>query len=255
MPGPPKAGSVSRPTMVGMAIVGAAPAGAFAGFPRDTVTFLRALARNNHETWMETNRDRYEAAILTPARQCVVAVGRELHQAGCRVVADPRVNGSIFRLARDRRFRPDAPPYKTHLALVWWADAGARMEQPSFYLQITGKAFEFGVGLPEVPRERLPAFRRWLVERDHAARMTAAMAHGSAADVEWTLTQLKRPPLEFRGLQGPKADVVRFTGGWGGWTIAPHPPELFSPSCSEWLVERYRPLMPFWRVLAEGLAR
>jgi uncharacterized protein (TIGR02453 family) len=218
------------------------------------VTFLRVLARNNTETWMEANRSRYEAAILAPARQCVLAVGHALHAAGCRVVADPRVNGSIFRLARDRRFRPDLTPYKTHLALVWWADAGARMEQPSFYLQITGKAFELGVGLPEVPRERLPAFRRWLVERDHAAQMAAAMEQGTAADVEWTLTQLKRPPLEFRGLEGAKADAVRFTGGWGGWTLTPHPPELFTARFSEWLVERYRPLMPFWRVLAAGLS-
>ena len=226
----------------------------FEGFPRDTVTFLRALARNNDETWMAANRARYEAAILTPARQCVMAVGHALHAAGCRVVADPRVNGLIFRLARDRRFRQDVPPYKTNLALVWWAEGGARMEQPSFYLQISGKAFELGVGLPEVPRERLPAFRRWLVERDHAARMVAAMEEGTQAGVEWTLKQLKRPPHEFRGLDGAKAEAVRYAGGWGGWTLTPHPPELFAPEFSEWLVETYRPLMPFWRVLAEGLS-
>ena len=226
----------------------------FPGFPNDTVTFLRALARNNSEAWIEANRERYDAAILAPARQCVVGVGQALHAAGCRVVADPRVNGSIFRIATDRRFRPDALPYKTHLALLWWADAGKRLEQPSFYLQITGKAFELGVGLPEVPRDRLPAFRRWLVEEDHAERMLAAMEHGTAAGAEWTLRQLARPPLEFRGLDGPRAQAVRYTGGWGGWTITPHPPELFSADFTAWLVEAYRPLVPFWRVLADALS-
>jgi len=227
---------------------------AFRGFPKDTVRFLRALARNNDEAWLGANRARYEAGILTPARQCVVDVGKALHASGCRVVADPRVNGSIFRIARDRRFRPDAPPYKTHLALVWWAADGKRLEQPSFYLQITGKSFELGVGLPEVPRDRLPAFRRWLVEGDHAERMMAAMQQGTASGAEWTIRQLARPPLEFRGLQGARAEAVRYTGGWGGWTLTPHPPELFTPDFTEWLIQTYRPLVPFWRVLADGLS-
>ena len=190
------------------------PTAAFAGFPRDTVTFLRALARNNSEEWLEANRARYEASILGAARSAVVAVGEALHGAGCRVVADPRVNGSIFRMARDRRFRPDALPYKTHLALLWWAE-GARMAEPSFYLQINGKGCELGVGLPEIPREDLPHFRRWLVEDDHASRLLAAM-DGAGSDVEWYLKQLTRPPHEFRGLDEVRSRAVRYQGGWGG---------------------------------------
>lgn len=224
----------------------------FSGFPRDTVRFLRAIARNNNEEWLETNRPRYEAAILTPARACVVAVGDALHEAGCRVVADPRVNGSIFRMARDRRFRPDALPYKTHLALMWWA-SGARMTTPGFYLQIDGKGLEFGVGLPDVPREQLPAFRRWLVTHDHAARFLAAMDLASAAGVEWSLRRLARPPLEFRSLDGPRAEAVRVTGGWASWTLTPHAPELFTPDFPDWLVTRMQPLMPFWRVFTEAV--
>jgi uncharacterized protein (TIGR02453 family) len=246
------AGAASRRS-VGRAGSPSRPSPAFSGFPRDTVTFLRALARNNNEEWLEANRTRYEAALLTPARQCVVSVGEALHAEGCRVVADPRVNGSIFRIARDRRFRPDVPPYKTHLALLWWAE-GVRMAQPSFYLQINGTGVELGVGLPEIPRDRLPGFRRWLVEGDHADRFLAAMDMANLAGVEWTLRQLARPPLEFRGLSGARAEAVRYTGGWGGWTVEPHPAELFTPEAPGWLVSKFQPLMPFWRVLSEGLA-
>jgi uncharacterized protein (TIGR02453 family) len=203
---------------------------------------------------MAANRGRYETAILTPARQCVLAVGEALHAAGCRVVADPRVNGSIFRIARDRRFRPDALPYKTHLAIGWWAVGGQRLEQPAFYLQISGKSFELGVGLPEVPRERLPAFRRWLVQDDHAERLMAARREATAAGVEWTLRQLTRAPAEFRALQGARAEAVRYKGGWAGWTLTPHPPELFTRDFTDWLVQAYGPLVPFWRVLADGLS-
>lgn len=226
---------------------------AFAGFPKDTVTFLRALARHNDEAWLAANRARYEAALLTPARQCVTAVGNALHAAGCRVVADPRVNGSIFRIARDRRFHADLPPYKTHLALLWWAE-GVRMEQPSFYLQIDGKGLILGVGLPEVPRERLPVFRRWLMAGDHAARLLGSMSVDSAG-LAWELTQLARVPPGFPEARTDdvRGRAVRITGGWGGWTLAGHPPELFTPAFPAWFVERCRPLMPYWHVLREGL--
>ena len=225
---------------------------AFGGFPKDTVTFLRALARNNTTEWVESHRLRYEAALLTPARQCVVAVGEALHAAGCDVVADPRVNGSIFRLASDRRFHQDALPYKTHLALIWWAE-GVRMARPSFYLQVNRTGLEFGVGLPEVPRDQLPGFRRWLATGDHASQFLAAMDAATSHDVEWTVRRLARPPLEFRGRSGDVAEAVRFTGGWGGWTVAPHPPELFTPGFAEWFVERCRPLMPFFHQLEQAL--
>lgn len=217
------------------------------------MTFLRALARNNTEEWLEANRARYEAAILAPARQCVVAVGDALHAEGCRVVADPRVNGSIFRMARDRRFRPDVPPYKTHLAMIWWAE-GERMAQPSFYVQINGKGLELGVGLPEVPRERLPAVRRWLAEGDHAARFLAAMTIDGKNAPTWELRELARPPAEFRGLTDEaRLRAVRFIGGWGGWTSTAHPPELFTPGFPAWLVETCRPLVPFFHVFEEAL--
>lgn len=250
--GNPTAGADGWPALVAGAPSAQAGLPTFGGFPKDTVTFLRALARNNNEEWLQTNRARYGAAILTPARGCVLAVGDALHAAGCPVVADPRVNGSIFRMARDRRFRPDALPYKTHLALMWWS-RGARMTTPGFYIQIDGKRLEFGVGLPEVPREQLPAFRRWLVTGDHAVRFLAAVDVASQAGVEWSLRRLARPPIEFRDLDGPRAEAVRVTGGWGSWTLAPHPPELFSAEFAGWLVTRLRPLVPFWRIFSEAL--
>jgi len=202
---------------------------------------------------MAAQRARYEASILEPARAAVVAVGDALHAAGCQVVADPRVNGSIFRIARDRRFRPDVPPYKTHLALLWWAE-GVRMEEPAFYVQINTKGIEFGVGLPEIPREVLPHFRRWCVEGDHAARLLSAMDTPASTGVEWEIRRLSRVPHEFQGVDDTRSLAVRFQGGWGGWTRTPHPPELFTRDFPAWLVKCCTPLIPFWRALGEGLA-
>ena len=125
------------------------------------------------------------------------------------------------------------------------------MAQPSFYLQINGKGLELGVGLPEVPRERAAGVPPWLVTGDHAERFLAAMEVATAADVEWTVRRLARPPLEFRGLDG---DAPRRSGspavGAGG------PLHRIRRSCSRrssGLVRRQMPAAD--AVLARARAR
>ncbi|MCX5862175.1 MAG: DUF2461 family protein [Deltaproteobacteria bacterium] len=47
-------------------------------------------------------------------------MGRALKKMSPLVVADPRVNKSIFRAFRDTRFSKDKTPYKTHLGIFFW---------------------------------------------------------------------------------------------------------------------------------------
>ena len=79
-------------------------AAVFAGFPRDAAAFLAGLKENNNRTWFEEHRGTYEAALLQPARAFVVAMCEQLRAIAPDVHADPRVNGSIFRINRDTAF-------------------------------------------------------------------------------------------------------------------------------------------------------
>ena len=40
---------------------------AFKGFPRETVAFLAALAKNNNRPWFQANKHRYEQFVRGPA--------------------------------------------------------------------------------------------------------------------------------------------------------------------------------------------
>ncbi|MEL6182503.1 MAG: DUF2461 family protein [Myxococcota bacterium] len=90
---------------------------AFEGFPRDCVRFFEELVEHNDRDWFEANRQRYEDHVLTPSRRFVGAVGRALHELSPHVVADPRVNRSLFRIHRDIRFSTNKQPYKTNMRL------------------------------------------------------------------------------------------------------------------------------------------
>ncbi len=78
--------------------------GGFDGFPRETVSFLSELAKNNDKAWFEERKGDYEQEVLEPARAFVAAMGERLKKISQGVVADPRRDKSIFRIYRDVRF-------------------------------------------------------------------------------------------------------------------------------------------------------
>src|SRR5262249_21978378 len=109
----PRAGRVRPGTLV-----------AFAGFQYELLEFLAGLRAHNDRTWFQAHREEYESLLLEPARDFVEAMGEELARFAPDVNADPRVGGSIFRIARDTRFSKDKRPYKDHLDLWFWQGAG-----------------------------------------------------------------------------------------------------------------------------------
>ena len=107
----------------------------FDGFPKQTLTFLRGLRRNNTKAWFEEHRGDYEQYWVDPAKAFVDSAGAGL-QSIAPVAAEPRVNGSIFWINRDIRFSKDKTPYKDHLDFWFWE--GSRKTAPSgFFLRIS----------------------------------------------------------------------------------------------------------------------
>ena len=92
----------------------------FSGFTDEARRFLAGLAIHNEKPWFDAHRDEYERAVLAPMRSFVLEVGSLLRKSTPRIVADPRVGGSIMRIARDIRFSNDKTPYKPWAAARWW---------------------------------------------------------------------------------------------------------------------------------------
>ena len=109
---------------------------AVATFSDETLRFLSALATNNSKTWFDAHRSAYEQHLLAPAKAFVADMGEALRELAPDVHAEPRVNGSIFRINRDTRFSKDKRPYKDYLALWFWQGRRRSRECPGYYLSL-----------------------------------------------------------------------------------------------------------------------
>ena len=92
----------------------------FNGFPKEGLKFLANLKKNNTKLWFEQHREDYNEFVLGPARDFVVAMGDKLKKISPKIIADPRIDKSIFRIYRDTRFSKDKSPYKTNIGIYFW---------------------------------------------------------------------------------------------------------------------------------------
>lgn len=120
--------------------------GGFQGFSKDTVRFFRGLKANNNRAWFEGRRDLYENAVLAPARAFIETLGARMRGVVPKLIAVPKVNKSLFRLARDTRFSLDPSPYKANLGIYFWEGTRSRMECPGFYFQLEPPTVLLGGG-------------------------------------------------------------------------------------------------------------
>ena len=116
----------------------------------DSIHFLRDLKENNHKSWFDVNRKRYEALkkdyhglvenILTPMK----SLDESLDML--------QVKDCVFRINRDIRFSKDKSPYKTYLG-VNLAPYGKKMQLAGYYMHFDeGQSFcGGGVYMPMAP--------------------------------------------------------------------------------------------------------
>lgn len=144
----------------------------FAGFPEATRQFLLDLRANNTKAWFDAHRSRYQEAYLAPAVALVEALGPRLTKLAPGIRAEPKVNGSIFRINRDIRFAADKTPYKDHVDLWFWE--GERKGAVSgFFIRLTPESIGMGVGCHGFAKEKLPVFRAKVDDKKLAAAVNA----------------------------------------------------------------------------------
>lgn len=134
----------------------------FGGFPADTSEFLADLGDNNNRTWFEANKTRYQRAFVEPAKAFVSAIAPHFARFAPEIHAEPRVNGSIFRINRDIRFSADKTPYKDHLDLWFWR--ASRTSGPGFFLRLTHDTLHLGTGCHAFDSDGLGAYRQAVLD-------------------------------------------------------------------------------------------
>jgi uncharacterized protein (TIGR02453 family) len=164
-------------------------------FTRKTISFLRALKRNNRREWFVPRKDEYEQHVRGPMVQLVERLASDMRKFAPELVADPKV--SLFRVYRDTRFSSDKTPYKTHVAARFPMRSFPRGEGAGLYMEIAAGWVWIGGGMYMPTTADLHDIRAQIVStypRFH--RMVTAPAFKRTVG-ELTGDRLTRVPLGY----------------------------------------------------------
>lgn len=221
----------------------------FRGFGSETIGFLADLRANNNKEWFDANRARYEAGFVEPAKAFVVAAGEALQEFG-PIEAQPKVNGSIFRINRDTRFSKDKTPYKDHLDLWFW-EGERKSPLAAFFMRITPDEVGIGVGVHGFDKERLARFREQVVDAG-AASLKRAVEKVEAAGWDVHGDHYKRVPSGFEPSDEFGERLIRHAALYTG-EDTPHPPTMGTPEFVDDVMGRWRQQAPIRDWLVDTL--
>jgi uncharacterized protein (TIGR02453 family) len=225
----------------------------FAGFGADGFAFLAGLERDNTRAFFDAHREVYRQALAEPAKAFVVAAGNRLaERVAPDVRAEPRVGGSLFRLATDLRFHPGRPPYKTHVDLVFWTgDAGPRAD-PALVVRLSAAAVLLGAGVPALAGGRRDRYRDSLRDPGRVAALDAAVEPLLAAGAELSEPSRVRVPAGF----DPAGRAARYAVRDGLYLTRtrPLPDVVTTPQFVGWCTDALLPFGPLLRWLAAAVA-
>jgi uncharacterized protein (TIGR02453 family) len=217
-------------------------------FTRKTLSFLRALKRNNDREWFRARKAEYEQHVRGPMIELVGRLAADLPRFAPELIADPRV--SMYRIYRDTRFSGDKSPLKTHVAAHFPSKGFPRNEGSGLYVEIAPAWVWMGGGLymPSTAdlqciREHIAAKHRTLhrIVSAPAFRRTVGALGGEQ------LTRVPRGYLE----DHPGAHYLRFRQFLAG---REYTAELAaSPRFYPELLKVFRAVAPLVRFLNEPL--
>ena len=187
-------------------------------FPPDTIAFLTDLGRNNERSWFESNRHRYEAAYVSPAKSFVEAAAPGLDAIVPSISAEPRVLGSIFRINRDTRFSSDKRPYKDHLDFWFWQ--GPRKSAVSgLFLRVAPDGVIVGAGAHGFDKQQLERYRSAVTNRERGLQLATTVATLRGAGFEIGGETYARPPRGFTAAEPAIEPLLRHSALYAEQTL------------------------------------
>ncbi len=220
----------------------------FTGFPKEAMTFLRVLKRNNNREWFQPRKQEYEEKVKAPMAAMVSAINEPLGRFAPDYVTDPRK--AIFRIYRDTRFSPDKTPYKTHIAASFTRRGLERGASAGLYFSVSPEEIEVAGGIYMPGREELLAVRNHLA--DHHKRFRLILKNRQLRTLVGDLwgEQLSRAPKGFPP-DHPAADLLRYKH-WVVYVLL-DPALATTPDFLPEVVKRFRAMTPLVEFLNEPM--
>jgi uncharacterized protein (TIGR02453 family) len=179
----------------------------FAGFPKETLKFLRQLKRNNNRPWFLEHKDVYEDKVKAPMFDLVVTLGNAIQNLAPELIVDPK--RSIYRIYRDIRFSADKRPYKTHVSAYFAPRGIPKGSGAGLYFHIEPKEVLAAGGVYMPDSAALRAIRQHIAA--HSEDLRAILNQKNFKKLFGSLEgeRLKRPPLGFPA-DHPAIDLLRY---------------------------------------------
>src|SRR2546423_10699146 len=112
----------------------------FPGFPREALTFLGQLARNNNRDWFAVRKEKFERLVRDPMLELVELLADDLRSFAADHVVPPKK--AVYRIYRDTRFSKDKTPYKTHFAAIFPPKGFEKHAAGAYYFHISPTAVD-----------------------------------------------------------------------------------------------------------------
>lgn len=176
------------------------------GFTPKTLTFLRALKRNNRREWFHERRADYDQHVHEPMVAIVEQLAHDFAKVAPDFVANPKI--SMFRPWRDTRFSANKAPLKTNVAAVFPHRALGRMQGAGLYFEVSTESVWIGGGLYAPDSAMLHAVRRHIADHHRTlAKLVGAAKFKTLLGAMQGTTSTRMP----RGFDAahPAADVLR----------------------------------------------
>jgi uncharacterized protein (TIGR02453 family) len=220
----------------------------FPGFPKQALSFLRGIQRNNNREWFLARKQIYEEKLRKPLLALVEALNAELAALAPAYVTDPAK--AIYRFYRDTRFSSDKKPYKTHVAAIFMPRGLDKHACGSLYFEVAPAYSGVAAGMYMPGPEQLLAVRRHIAENHE--RFTAILKDRKLRSLFGELCgdSLSRVPKGFPA-DHPAAEWLKMKQ-WYVWTEMPA--ELaVTPKLLPEILRRFRAALPLTDFLNEPL--
>ena len=126
-------------------------------FTPKTLSFLRALNRNNDREWFRARKDDYERHVRGPMIEVLERLATDFQTFAPELISDPKV--SLFRIYRDTRFSSDKTPLKTAIGAHFPSRQFARGQGAGLYFEIAPTWVWIGGGMYMPSTSDLQAIR------------------------------------------------------------------------------------------------
>jgi uncharacterized protein (TIGR02453 family) len=177
----------------------------FPGFPRDALTFLRQLERNNSREWFQPRKEIYDQKVRAPMLRLIELLNGDLRRFAADYASEPKK--AIYRIHRDTRFSKDKTPYKTHVAAMFAATGMPKNTAAGFYFHVAPQGVVVAGGMYMPGPLELAAVRAAIAD-DPAAFRKLAGSRSTRAVGELHGTRLARVPKGFAA-DHPGAEFLR----------------------------------------------